>query len=232
VSTIGGDGGIRWAPDPRPEPAAEVMALAAEMARRLAAMLDEQNARAAQETARLLVEVPRLPPEAQETFLTSAAGPSPDSSQGLGGPAETVRERIAQAFPEESDRRRELGAVLVSIEGGDPAALAPRTLEAKVASALAKLGAFSSVSPSSLSSSSSAARPPASDAMERRRGFGPFGGVASPLPTATASAGSELSATSLFGVAHLGTPAATFHPTLPSRSAARSLRSRTSRVSR
>ena len=97
MSTIGGEGGIRRTGEPGPGVLADAMAQAAELARRLAVMLDEANARGPQETARLLEELRHLPAEAQKAFLAEAAGSS------RGGPkewAELVRERIARAFPE------------------------------------------------------------------------------------------------------------------------------------
>src|SRR3972149_6059477 len=50
---------------------------------------------------------------------------------GGGGPkggAEAVRGRTARAFPGASERRRKLGAALVSMEGGEPRALAASVL--------------------------------------------------------------------------------------------------------
>jgi len=183
MSTIFGDGGIRRAPEPRPRLPADALTRAGELARNLAAMLDERNAQGPQETARLLVEVGRLPAEAQEAFLAAA---SPES--GPQERAEGVRERIAQAYPETSDRRRELGAALVSVEGGEPGPLATSVLEAKVT--LAKLGAVVS-----------SARTLSADTMERARGFGLFGGSpAPPVPTPPPPTGPEGSAAILWRV--------------------------------
>ena len=137
MSTFGGNWGIDRPTGPWRGVPADAQARAAELAARLAGMLAEGNPQGPHETARLLVEVPRLPAGAHESFLAAATGAPAGGAREW---AEVVRERIARAYPESSERRRELGQALVSLEGRDAGALATSVLEARVAAALATLG--------------------------------------------------------------------------------------------
>ncbi len=167
MASIFGDGGIRRAPEPTSGPPADALARAGGLARRLATIVDEASPDGPLEAARLLVEVRRLPPQAQEGFLAAAAEKAAPE-----GRAETLRERIARAYPEGSDRRRKLGAALVSLEGGDAGALSASLLEAKVTGALGTLGSVSTP-----------ARSVHADTMEKARGFGLFGATSAPAPS-------------------------------------------------
>ncbi len=125
-------------------------------------------ARGPEEIARLLVGAPRFSAE--------------------------IRERISEAYPEGSERRRRLGAALVSMEGGEPGALAASVLEARVTKALARLdNPPDAHSPGHLVSS---------DTLEAARDFGRFGGPAS-LLTTPPSSGGPVSSAGVYTIAEL-----------------------------
>ncbi len=193
MASIFGDGGIRRAPEPTSGPPADALARAGELARRLATIVDEASPEGPLEAARLLVEVRRLAPQVHEGFLAAAAANAAPEAR-----AETVRERIARAYPEGSDRRRKLAAALVSLEGGQPETLPASLLEAKVTSALGKLG-----------TAVSAVRGVSADTMEKSRGIGLFGGNPAPSASApAASTGPEVSAATVWQVHSLQQQAA------------------------
>ncbi len=138
MPTIGGEGGIRRTLIPGQGLAADVAARASELALRLAVSLERSHGWEAQETARLLDEVRRLPAAAQEAFLAAAAGAP------RGGPKEWG-ERIARACPEGSER--ELGTVTRALETLGRVAAPARPVSVDTLERARSFGPFGSPTP-------------------------------------------------------------------------------------
>jgi Fe-S-cluster formation regulator IscX/YfhJ len=138
-------------------------ARAAELARLLSHSLDPANPRGAEQAARVIAEVGRLPADKKAGFFASVAGVPGRTAPGA---AELVRQRLIEAFPEASERRQRLGEALVSLSGGEPKALSRSMLESKAARAIASLGLAAPTA--------AQAKPELRDQVERQRGYGPF----------------------------------------------------------
>lgn len=163
----------------------ESHAAAAALASRLMAELDRAGGADPGEVGRILVELNRIPQDAQQVFFAAAA-------QGLvgGNPIAWVRDRISESFPAESEKRLRLGEVLARLHGADPKSMSQAALESIVSRVLSRLGPV-------VSASRPAPAPP-KDEIEPTPDLGPFSGapLLSPLvPLSAAAAMASVTAT-------------------------------------
>ena len=112
---------------------ADAAARAGQLAAELPKATEPANVQGGEAVARLMTEVNRLPQEAQRLFFTAAAG---------GGKAavETVRRRIVESFPPDSERRLQLGQALARHQGADPRTMSRTALESVAARSVERLG--------------------------------------------------------------------------------------------
>jgi hypothetical protein len=114
----------------------ESEARATELARLLPHTLDPANPRGAEQAARVITEVGRLPTDQKPGFFLAVPGIVARTAPEA---AELVRHRLVEAFPEASEKRQRLGEALVRLHGGEAKALSRSTLESKAAQAIASL---------------------------------------------------------------------------------------------
>jgi hypothetical protein len=121
---------------------AREQAHARQLAERLSSALESRGAPAA-EVARILRDAESLSPEGRVRFVEEAGprGAGASGQRSLAEAADSLRARVAEAFPEASDRRRQLGESLASLRGEDPRRHPRESLESLVSETLSRLGA-------------------------------------------------------------------------------------------
>ncbi len=142
----------------------------------LARALVPGAARGPEELARILIELGRLPGAAQSVVLAALA-----KGQAEANPVESVRARIAAAFPPGTERRHRLAEQLALRNGLDPARLSRTALESVITQTLAKIAPIKPTP-----------RPPIQDVLEPSQSFGPF---VAPPDTPASSAAAQAVAT-------------------------------------
>ena len=174
---------------------------AVELASRLERELARPGGADAEEVGRILVEINRLSQDAQQAFFAAAA-------QGAAGRdmVDRVRDRIAESFPVQSERRQRLGEVLARHHGVDTRGMSRTALESIVSRVLSRLGPV-------VPGPRPAPTPP-KDQIEPGPDLGPFADAPLlsplvPVAAAAAAAASGASVSSLYSaVAVPGAPAA------------------------
>ena len=151
-------------------------ARARELAERLSSALESRQQPASKEVARVLKEAETLGPEARARFLEEA-GTRPGRTSGetgLAEAAEALRARIAEAYPEASDGRRQLGEALLGVRGEDPRGMAREAFERVVSETISRLGAAAATARPTRAAAATA------DHLERAPDVSRFGGGARP----------------------------------------------------